>query len=693
MTNPLLEAFDLPPFSRIRPEHVEAAIDQILEENRRRIGALVDGSGPVTWAGLVHPLGLLEDRLGRIWSPVRHMNSVVNSDELRAAYNACLPKLSDYSTEIGQNVALFRAFKSLEEGPEAGRLDAAQRKIIRDTLRDFHLSGVDLPEDSKARYKAIAQELSNLQSRFEENILDSTHAWKKHVTERTALAGLPDSALDMLAQAASHSDLGGWLLTLEFPSYYAVMTHADDRALREEVYTAYVTRASDQGPHDRNYDNSALMEQILALRHEQARLLGYASFAELSLATKMAESPAAVIAFLADLAGRAKPRAERELEELRTFAAEHLGLKDLQAWDIAYASEKLRQRAYALSQEDLKPYFPVDRVVPGLFRLVERLYQVRIVEVDGVDVWHPDVRFYEIRDPDGAPRAAFYLDLYARPRKRGGAWMDECRNRLRDGERLQLPVAYMTCNSTPPVGDKPALFTHDEVITLFHEFGHGLHHMLTRVDYPEAAGINGVEWDAVELPSQFMENWCWERNAIDLFAGHHETGEPLPADLFDKLIATRHFQAAMQMVRQLEFSLFDMRLHGEYDPQKGARVQDLLDEVRAQVAVVRPPAFNRFQHGFSHIFAGGYAAGYYSYKWAEVLSADAFARFEEEGLFNPDVGHSFLKNVLEKGGSQPALELFRAFRGREPDIEALLRHSGLAAETRDRIQDTSGAIA
>ena len=693
MTNPLLDTTDLPRFSRIRPDHVEPAIDRQLAENRAAINALLAQPGPFTWENLVHPLGLMEDRLSRVWSPVRHMNSVVNSDELRAVYNACLPKLSDYGTEIGQNVDLFKAYQSLSEGPGSERLDPAQRKVIRDTLRDFHLSGVDLPADKKVRYKAIAQELSNLQSRFEENILDSTHAWKRHVTDRQTLAGLPDSALDMLAQAARHADLEGWLITLEFPSYHAVMTHAQDRALREAVYTAYVTRASDEGPHDRKYDNSALMEQILALRHEQARLLDYASFADLSLATKMADSPAAVTEFLDDLAARARPRAEQELEELRVFAAGHLGLDDLQAWDIAYASEQLRRHAYALSQEDLKPYFPVDRVVPGLFRLVERLYEVRIVEVDGVDVWHPDVRFYEIRDPDGTPRARFYLDLYARPKKRGGAWMDECMNRLRDGSRVQLPVAYMTCNSTPPVGDKPALFTHDEVITLFHEFGHGLHHMLTRVDYPDIAGINGVEWDAVELPSQFMENWCWEREAMDLFAGHFETGEPLPGELFDKLISTRHFQAAMQMVRQLEFSLFDMRLHSEYDPDRGGHIQEILDEVRARVAVVRPPPFNRFQHGFSHIFAGGYAAGYYSYKWAEVLSADAFGRFEEEGLFNPDVGRAFLENVLEKGGSQPALELFRAFRGRGPEIEALLRHSGFAPETRGRIPETSGASA
>lgn len=691
MTNPLLAAHDLPRFSEIRPEHVEPAIDQVLADNRRALKALLAQPGPFTWESLVHPLNLLEDRLARVWSPVRHMNSVVNGEDLRAAYNACLPKLSDYGTELGQNVDLYEAYKSLEQGPDREQLDAAQRKVIHDALRDFHLSGVDLPADRKARYKVIAQELSHLQSRFEENVLDSTHAWNRQVTDAAELAGLPDSALDMLAQTARQADREGWVITLEFPSYHAVMTHARNRALREEVYTAFVTRASDQGPHDRSYDNSALMEQILALRHEQAQMLGFPNFAELSLATKMAESPRAVTEFLSDLARRSRPRAEQELDELRRFAADRLELTDLQAWDIAYASEQLRRHAFDLSQEDLKPYFPVNRVVPGLFRLVERLYGVRIVEVDGVDVWHPDVRFYEIRDPDGTPRARFYLDLYARPKKRGGAWMDECMNRLRDGDRVQLPVAYMTCNSTPPVGDKPALFTHDEVITLFHEFGHGLHHMLTRVDYPDIAGINGVEWDAVELPSQFMENWCWEREAMDLFSGHYETGEPMPRALFDKLIATRHFQAAMQMVRQLEFSLFDMRLHAEYEPDAGPRIQEILDEVRAQVSVVRPPAFNRFQHGFSHIFAGGYAAGYYSYKWAEVLSADAFARFEEEGLFNADVGHAFLEGVLEKGGSRPALELFKAFRGREPDIEALLRHSGLTADT--EVQGATGMTA
>ena len=678
--NPLLKTHGLPCFADIKPEHVEPAIDEVLAENRQAIKALTSSQKAFSWENLVDPLSLLDDQLSRVWSPVRHLNSVMNSEALREAYNACLPKLSDYATEMGQNMALFKAYEDLAGSPEFKNLHAAQQTVINHALRDFRLSGVDLPEERKIRYREIAQELSRLTAKYEENVLDSTQAWQQHVGSAEALSGLPEYALNLLAQNARQRELEGFLITLEFPSYYAIMTFADDRALRETVYTAYCTRASDQGPHDAAYDNSETMNRILALRHEQARLLGFSSYAHLSLATKMAKTPEEVIGFLEDLAERAVPAARRELEELSEFAAQHLQLEDLQPWDIGYAAEKLRKQAYDLSQEDLKPYFPADHVVRGLFTLVEKLFAVRIQEKTGIPVWHEDVRYYEILDKESsAVRAGFYFDLYARRHKRGGAWMDVCLNRMRVGEQLQLPVAYMTCNSTPPVDGKPALFTHDEVLTLFHEFGHGLHHMLTQVDCADVAGINGVEWDAVELPSQFMENWCWEREALDMFAAHHETGERLPQELFDKLIATRHFQAAMQLVRQLEFALFDMRLHGEYDPERGARIQETLDRIRAQVAVVKPPSFNRFQHGFSHIFAGGYAAGYYSYKWAEVLSADAFARFEEEGLFNPHVGESFLQQILEQGGSRPAIESFKAFRGREPDIEALLRHSGLAA--------------
>ncbi len=674
----MLSLTGLPPFSLIKAEHAEPAIDAVLEENRSKIKSLLNGTDTYTWENLIEPLGLLEDRLGRIWSPVRHMNSVVNNDALRDAYNACLPKLSEYGTELGQNQALYQAYQSLVNGPAFDTLDTAQQKILKNALLDFHLSGVDLPEDKKQRFKAIQQELSQIESTYEENLLDATHAWSKLLDEASDLRGLPESSVEMAAQNARTRDQEGWLLNLEFPSYYAVMTYAEDRGLREEVYTAYVTRASDVADHPK-WDNSDIMDRILALRHEAARLLGYANYAEKSLVTKMADSPAQVLEFLRDLARRSRPAAERDLAELKDFAAEHLGLDKLEAWDIGFASERLRQHRFDISQEDLKPYFPVDQVLKGLFDLVGRLYDMQIEAVDGVDTWHPDVRFYEIRDIAGTLRGQFYLDLYARSKKRGGAWMDECINRLKTDHGIQTPVAYMTCNSSPPVGGKPALFTHDEVITLFHEFGHGLHHMLTLIDYPDASGINGVEWDAVELPSQFMENWCWEREALDLFAAHYQSGERLPDALYEKLMQTKHFQAGMMMLRQIEFALFDLRIHLEYDPERGGRIQAILDEVRDEVAVLHPPAFNRFQHGFSHIFAGGYAAGYYSYKWAEVLSADAFARFEEEGLFNKTTGEAFLHGILEQGGSRPAMELFKGFRGREPAIDALLRHNGLAA--------------
>ena len=675
--NPLLQFEKLPPFAHIKPEHVEPAIDWLLAENRRRIAALLDEVGEhPAWHNLIEPIEEWDDELERAWSPVSHMNSVVNSEELRAAYNACLPKLSEYATEMGQNERLYQAHKRLSETADA--LDEAQRKVLENALRDFHLSGIDLAPEQKARYKAISQQLSQLTSRFAENVLDCTNAWEKHITDETLLAGLPDSALDLAAQTAQQRGREGWLLTLDFPSYHPVMTYADDRALRRELYEAYNTRASDQGPHDPKYDNSAIMEEILALRHELAQLLGFANYAERSLATKMAGSTDEVMHFLDDLADRSHPQAQRELDELREFAAS-LGHDDLQPWDVPYYSEKLRQQRYSISQEEVKPYFPETRVVPGMFEVVSRLYGVSFQEVEGVEAWHPDVRFYEIREPNGQVRGQFYFDLYVRPNKRGGAWMDTCQSRMVTHERCQIPVAYMTCNFTPPVGDKPALLTHDEVETLFHEFGHGLHHMLTRVDYPEVSGISGVAWDAVELPSQFMENFCWEREALDLFSGHYQTGEAIPEEMFQRMLAARNFQSAMMMVRQLEFSLFDFRLHREYDPARGGRIYEILDEVREQVAVIRPPAWNRFPNGFSHIFAGGYAAGYYSYKWAEVLSADAFSLFEERGVFDRETGQSFLHNILERGGSKDAAELFRAFRGRDPEIDALLRHSGIAA--------------
>ena len=678
MDNPLLTNDALPRFSAIRPEHVRPAIETILADNRARLNTLLDG-GPYTWDNLVAPLEEMEERLSRAWSPVSHMNSVVNSDALREAYNACLPLLSDYATEMGQNEALFAAFREIAEGNEYQRLDTAQRKVIDNALRDFRLSGIDLPAAGRQRYREIMQSLSSLTSRFEENLLDATQAWNKHVTDRELLAGLPDSAIDLARQQAENRGLDGWLLTLDFPSYYPVMTYADNRELREEVYRAYVTRASDEGPHAGRWDNGPIMNEILALRHELATLLGFSNYAERSLATKMARDTAHVMDFLRQLAERSLPAARRELDELRAFAREYDGCETLEAWDIAWYSEKLRQQRYDISQEALKPYFADDQVVAGMFEVVRRLYGLRIEAVEGVDAWHPDVRFYQIHDADGMLRGQFYLDLYAREHKRGGAWMDECIGRSATRDRLQIPVAYLTCNFTPPVGDKPALLTHDEVVTLFHEFGHGLHHMLTLVDYPSVSGISGVAWDAVELPSQFMENWCWEREALDLFARHYQTGEPLPDTLFERMRAARNFQSAMQMVRQLEFSIFDFRIHMEYDPDNPRDIYDLLDEVRREVAVVQPPSFNRFPHSFSHIFAGGYAAGYYSYKWAEVLSADAFSAFEENGIFDRETGRRFLHAILEQGGSREPMELFVEFRGREPTIDALLRHNGLAA--------------
>ncbi|MGD8577578.1 MAG: oligopeptidase A [Thiohalophilus sp.] len=680
MSNSLLEMTGLPPFSKIKPEDVEPAVDTLLKQNREQLQHLLTNTGKYSWDNLIQPLEEMDDRLDRVWSPVSHMNSVVNSDELREAYNACLPKLSDYGTELGQNEQLYRAYKSIADSPEYEQLGAAQKKIIDNALRDFHLSGVDLPADKKQRYKEIQQRLSSLTTKFEENLLDATHAWHKQITDENQLAGLPESARAMAKQAAGDKQLDGWVFTLDFPSYYAILSYADDRKLRSEMHEAYVTRASDQGPGAGQWDNSEVMEEILALRHELAGLLGFANYAERSLATKMAESPDQVLSFLHDLARKAKPVAEQDLEELAVFAREEHGLDKLEPWDIAYYSEKLRQHKYAVSQEDLKAYFPESRVIPGMFEVVKRLYGIEIRETDDVDTWHPDVRFYEIRDGQGNLRGQFYLDLYARAKKRGGAWMDDCRGRLRqhNGD-LQTPVAYLTCNLTPPIGDDPALFTHDEVITLFHEFGHGLHHMLTQVDYIGVSGINGVAWDAVELPSQFMENWCWEREALDIITGHYQTGEPLPEDLYRKMYAAKNFQAGLRMVRQLEFALFDFRLHLEYDPAQGGRIQQILDQVRDEVTVVKPAPYNRFQHGFSHIFAGGYAAGYYSYLWAEVLSADAFSLFEENGIFDRPTGNRFLNSVLEQGGTREPMELFVSFRGREPEIDALLRHNGIAA--------------
>ena len=680
MTNPLLTMDSLPPFSQIQPEQVQPAVTQAIADCKQKIADVLAKQEPRTWDSLIAPLEEVNDRLARIWSPVSHLNSVLNSEALRAAHDACLPLLSEFQTYVGQHEGLYQAYRELAESDDFPRLDDAQRKEIQNTLRDFRLSGIGLPAEAQQRYGEIQARLSELASRFSNNVLDATQGWHKLVADEAELAGLPESVLAAARQMAELKGKEGWLFTLDIPSYLPVMMYADNRELRAEMYEAFTTRASDQGPNAGKWDNSAIMTELLALRRELAQLLGFANYAELSLATKMADKTEQVVNFLTDLARRSLLQGKAELEEIRAFAAEQHGQSELAAWDLAFYAEKLKQHKFSISDEQLRPYFPASKVVKGLFEVVKRVFGMKVRERLGIDTWHPDVRFYDIFDADDELRGSFYLDLYAREHKQGGAWMDVCLGRRyrRDGS-LQKPVAYLTCNFNGPVDGKPALFTHNEVVTLFHEFGHGIHHMLTRVDVAGVAGINGVAWDAVELPSQFLENWCWESEALAFISSHYETGEPLPADLLEKMMAARNFQAAMQMLRQLEFALFDFRLHQEFDPAKPDQIPALLDEVRSQVAVMTPPAFNRFQHSFSHIFAGGYAAGYYSYKWAEVLSADAFSRFEEEGIFNPVTGQSFLRHILEKGGSKEPMELFKAFRGREPRVDALLRHSGIAA--------------
>jgi oligopeptidase A len=637
----------------------------------------VVAAGIATYAEVVERIEHSDDILSKMWSPIGHMNSVISSDELREAHDACLPFLSEYGTWVGQHQGLFALYEKLQQSDEFSSLDEAQQKVVTNAIRDFTLSGVALPDDKKKRYAEIKSKLSELSSRFSNNVMDATMGWTKLVEDEAELAGLPDSAKAAAKQAAAGKEKQGWLFTLDIPSYLPVMLYADNETLREEMYQAYSTKASDQGPNAGEFDNAATIDEILGLKQELATILGFDNYAELSLATKMAESTTQVTDFLEDLAAKSKPQAQNELQEIVEFASTNYHKVNL-PWDYTYYGEKLKQEKYAISDEELRPYFPEDRVVKGLFEVVSRLYNMRIEAVEGIDVWHKDVSFYEIYDVNNTLRGSFYLDLYAREKKRGGAWMDECRvrRRLPDGT-LQLPVAYLTCNFNGPVDGKPALFTHDEVVTLFHEFGHGIHHMLTQIEAGGVSGINGVAWDAVELPSQFLENWCWQPEALNFISGHYETGEALPADLLDKMLAAKNYQSAMQMVRQLEFSLFDFRLHQAKEPTKS--VQQVLDDVRQEVAVVIPPSFNKFQNSFGHIFAGGYAAGYYSYKWAEVLSADAFGRFEDEGIFNQQTGNDFLSNILEMGGSREPMDLFVAFRGREPKVDALLRHSGIAA--------------
>lgn len=674
--NPLLDFSGLPRFGDIRPEHVTPAMDQLLAESRSTVESLLADQREPTWSGFVQPLEDANERLSRAWGQVSHLNAVMNNGPLREVYNANLPKITQYYAELSQNQRLFEKFKQLRASREFMVLGAAQKRIVENELRDFRLGGAELPPEQKKRFLEIQEELAGLSAKFEENLLDATNDFAHYVENEEDLAGLPEDVIQAAREAAEHDGKTGWKLTLHAPSYLPVMQYAEKRELRELMYRAYGTRASEFGKAE--WDNTPLIGRILTLRQEAAALLGFGSYAEDSLATKMAESPEQVLAFLNDLGARAKPYAEKDLAELRAFAADDLGLPRLEAWDVAYASEKLRVERYAFSDQEVKQYFPENQVLPGMFKVVETLYGLSI-RPSRAPVWHPDVKFFDITDRQGMLVGQFYLDLYARQSKRGGAWMDDAITRRRKDRGLQTPVAYLNCNFSAPVGGKPALFTHDEVITLFHEFGHGLHHLLTKVEDLGVSGINGVEWDAVELPSQFMENFCWEWNVVKHLARHVDTGEPLPRELFDKMLAAKNFQSGMQTVRQIEFALFDMHLHYDFDPAGNKTVLALLDEIRRQVAVIVPPAYNRFPNSFGHIFAGGYAAGYYSYKWAEVLSADAYSLFEENGVLNEEVGHRFWSEILGVGGSRSALESFVAFRGREPAIDALLRHNGMSS--------------
>ncbi len=684
--NPLLDFSGLPRFSELRPEHVSPAVDQLLADGRATVAAVVHAAD--SWDAFIAPLEDANERIGRAWGQVSHLHAVLDSPALREAYNANLPKISQYWTELGQNEALFAKYKALFASPEFQSLSKARKRIVENALRDFRLSGADLSAERKKRFAEISQELSRLGAKFSENLLDATNAFTIVIEDEKRLAGIPEDILAAAREAAEKGDSAkgqdkkaGWKFSLHAPSYMPLMQYAEDRALRETMYRESATRASEFGKPE--LDNTPLIAQIVELRREMAQLLGHANFAEVSLVPKMAKSPAEVLAFLDDLARRARPFAEKDVRELRAFAKSELRIDDLQSWDVGYASEKLRAQRYSFSDQEVKQYFPEEVVIAGLFRVAEALYQVKITPAKA-SVWHEDVRFYELRDgaagADSPVTGQFYLDLYARDTKRGGAWMDDAIGRRRKGERLQTPVTYLTCNFSRPVGGKPALFTHDEVLTLFHEFGHGLHHLLTRVEDLGVSGLNGVEWDAVELPSQFMENFCWEWDVLREMTRHVDTGAPITRTLFDRMLAAKNFQSGLATLRQIEFAVFDMQLHSEPGPAARSALE-LLAEVRERVAVLTPPAYNRFPNSFSHIFAGGYAAGYYSYKWAEVLSADAYSSFEEKrdsnGVLDPDTGRRFREEILAVGGSRPAAESFRAFRGREPRVDALLKHNGM----------------
>jgi len=673
--NPLLNFDSLPHFTMIKAEHVLPALETVLDESRQRIKELCEIAQP-TWQNFAVKTEDIDENISRVWSPVSHLNSVKDSEELREVYQQGISLLTQYSSEMGQNQALFAQFKAIKASDEFSGLSVAQQKIIDNSLLDFTLSGAELSEDKQVRLTEINQKLSELSNQFGRNVLDGTQAWQKLVTDEEELSGLPQSAIELAAQLAADADQDGWLFTLQIPSYLAVMQHADNSALRKEMYEAYGTRAS-QFSANPEFDNAPLIDEILALKNEKAVMLGYSHYAAYSLVKKMAKSSDHVIEFLNDLVKYAKPVAEKELVELQEFAAES-GVKDkLNPWDTSYYSEKLREKRYAFNDEQVKPYFPAPQVFDGMFEVVSRLFSVHLRDNTQMETWHDDVRCFDVLNQQDEVIGQLYADLYVRKSKRGGAWMDTCIHRRIKENSVQLPVAFLTCNFSPPIGNDPALLTHSEVETLFHEFGHTLHHLLTQVDEMSVAGINGVAWDAVELPSQFLENWCWHEQSLNLIAKHYQTKEALPAELLSKMRAAKNFQSGMQTLRQVEFALFDMRLHCDYTTVQKTSVQAMLDEVRKQVAVLIPPATNRFQNSFSHIFAGGYAAGYYSYKWSEVLSADAFSRFEDEGIFNAQTGSDFLSAILQRGGSEDANDLFAEFRGREPKIDALLKHTGI----------------
>ena len=669
MENPLLGPEPLPAFARIRPEHVEPAVREILQRGRARIDELAAVQEP-TFASVVEPLEELQHRVTRTWSPVSHLNAVLNSDALRSGYNACLPLLSAYQTDLAQSEPLYRAYRRIGEQQQAA-LGPVQRQVIEHALRDFRLSGVGLDAARKERFKSVMLELTQLQAKFEENVLDATNGWSYHVLDASELRGLNASLIEQARKRSHAQRLEGWLLTLDQPTYVAVVTDAESQGLRRAFYEAWTTRASDQGPNAGKWDNSQIMEQILRLRHEAAQLLDFGNYAEYALATRMAHSVPEVMQFLQELAQTTRAAARQEFAELESFAGQPLA-----AWDVGFYAERMQRERYSVSQEEMRPYFPLPRVLTGLFEVAERLFGVQIRERQGAPTWHADVRYFEIAGSNGAV-GSFYLDAYARANKRSGAWMDECVGRKQLPTGSALPVAYLVCNFLPPSEGRPALLTHDDVLTLFHEFGHGLHHLLTRVDYPSIAGINGVAWDAVELPSQFLENYAWHPQVLQRISSHVDTGQPLPSETQTRLMATRSFHAGLQMMRQLEFALFDFRLHAEYDPAQGGRILQILQEVREALAVVPVPAWNRFPNSFGHVFAGGYAAGYYSYKWAEVLAADAFAAFEEQGVFDRTTARRFLDAILARGGSRDALESFIDFRGRRPDVRALLRQHGI----------------